>query len=210
MIIVGGTRQRHSLGGHRRRWCGFHPSGGLIRESMNRHVRRRSLSEAWSHERIQFRRDEVIGSRTSPLRLPGRASMTKAQAENAVNAVFEAMRDALANRDTMTVPGFGWFSTNSRRARTGRDPRIWETIAIPASRALWFNVGKALQDGLRWRLTQGPVSKRLYVLSKACPDWSARRGGCAAHLVPTGKGRARRTGVRPPSVRRLFDPAGPE
>ena len=81
--------------------------------------------------------------------------MTKAQAENAVNAVFEAMRDAFANRDTMTVPGFGWFSTNSRRARTGRDPRIWETIAIPASRALWFNVGKALRDGLRWRLTQG-------------------------------------------------------
>ena len=27
---------------------------------MNRHVRRRSLSEAWWHERIQFRRDEVI------------------------------------------------------------------------------------------------------------------------------------------------------
>ena len=49
----------------------------------------------------------------------GRASLTKAQAKSAVNAVFEVIRDALANGDTLSVIGFGGFSTRSLSARTG-------------------------------------------------------------------------------------------
>ena len=48
----------------------------------------------------------------------GRASLTKAQARSAVDAVFEAIRDALTNGDKVSVTGFGRFSTKSRSART--------------------------------------------------------------------------------------------
>ena len=78
-----------------------------------------------------------------------RASLTKAQAESAVNAVFEVIRDALASGDTVAAIGFGTFSTKSRSARTGRNPRTGESIAIAASTAPSFKAGKVLRDGLR-------------------------------------------------------------
>ena len=37
----------------------------------------------------------------------GEASLSKAQAESAVNAVFEAIQEALGKGDTVTVTGFG-------------------------------------------------------------------------------------------------------
>ena len=79
----------------------------------------------------------------------GRASLTKAQAKSAVNAVFEAIRDALGNGDTVSITGFGRFSTNSRPARTGRNPRTGESVAIAASKASSFKAGKALRDWVR-------------------------------------------------------------
>ncbi|MCY4441719.1 MAG: HU family DNA-binding protein [Deltaproteobacteria bacterium] len=43
------------------------------------------------------------------------------------------MRDALANGDTVSVTGFGRFSTKSRPGRTGRDPRSGERVANAAA-----------------------------------------------------------------------------
>ena len=79
----------------------------------------------------------------------GRAALTKNQAKSAVNAVFEVIRDALANGDTVSVTGFGRFSTKSRPARTGRNPRTGESVAITASKAPSFKAGKALRDRVR-------------------------------------------------------------
>ena len=79
----------------------------------------------------------------------GRASLTKAQARGAVDAVFEVIRDALTNGDTVSVTGFGRFSTKSRSARTGRNPRTGESVAIAASKAPSFKAGKALRTRLR-------------------------------------------------------------
>ena len=79
----------------------------------------------------------------------GRASLTKAQARSAVNVVFEVIRDALADGDTVSVTGFGTFATRSRAARTGRNPRTGESVAIAASKAPSFKAGKALRARLR-------------------------------------------------------------
>ena len=79
----------------------------------------------------------------------GRVSLKKGQAEGAVDAVFEAIRDALADGDTVSVRGFGTFSTKSRPARMGRNPRTGESVAIAASKAPSFKAAKALRDGLR-------------------------------------------------------------
>ena len=79
----------------------------------------------------------------------GRASLTKAQAKSAVNAVFEVIRDALANGDTVSVTGFARFSTKRRPARTGRNPRTGQTVAVASSKAPSFKAGKALRDRLR-------------------------------------------------------------
>ena len=79
----------------------------------------------------------------------GRASLTKAQAKSAVDAVFEVIQDALANGDTVSVTGFGRFSAKSRPARAGRNPRTGETVAITASKAPSFKAGRSLRERLR-------------------------------------------------------------
>ena len=83
------------------------------------------------------------------VQVAGRTPLTKAQAKSTVNAVFEVIQDALANGDTVTVTGFGSFSTKSQSARTGRNSRTGESIAVAASKAPSFKAGKALRDELR-------------------------------------------------------------
>ena len=56
--------------------------------------------------------------------------------------------DTLADGETVTLTGFGTFSTRSRPAHTGRNPRTAETIAIAAFRTPSFTAGKRLREAL--------------------------------------------------------------
>ena len=76
-------------------------------------------------------------------------SLSKAQAERAVDALLEAIRGALASGEKVTLPGFGTFLTRSRAARQGRNPATGERIAVAASKAPSFRAGKALRDAVR-------------------------------------------------------------
>ena len=76
-------------------------------------------------------------------------SLSQAEAERAVNALLEAIRDALASGEKVSLPGFGTFSTKSRAARRGRNPATGEPIAIAASKTPSFRAGKALRDAVR-------------------------------------------------------------
>ena len=82
-------------------------------------------------------------------RVAARASLSKAGAAAAADAVFEAIKDALARGESVTITGFGTFSTTSPPARTGRNPRTGENIDIAASMASAFKAGKTLRDAVR-------------------------------------------------------------
>ena len=78
-----------------------------------------------------------------------RTSLTRAGAEAAVNAVLTTITDTLAKGDTVTIAGFGTFSTRTRPAHRGRNPpRTGERIAIRASTAPSFKAGKTLRDAV--------------------------------------------------------------
>ena len=77
------------------------------------------------------------------------ATLSKAQADSAVDAVFSAIEEALARGESVVLPGFGTFATKTRAARQGRHPRTGESIAIAASKAPSFKAGKALRDAVR-------------------------------------------------------------
>ena len=51
--------------------------------------------------------------------------------------------------ETVTIAGFGPFSTRSRPARPGRNPRTGETTTIAASITPSFKAGKTLRDAVR-------------------------------------------------------------
>ena len=76
------------------------------------------------------------------------ASLSKAAADSAVSAVFAAISDALAREETVTIAGFGTFSTRRRPSRQGRNPRTGESITIAASIVPSFKAGKSLRDAV--------------------------------------------------------------
>ena len=73
---------------------------------------------------------------------------SKKVSEQAVNAVFETITEALVKGEKVQLVGFGSFEVKERAARVGRNPRTKEEIAIPASRVAAFKVGKALKDAV--------------------------------------------------------------
>jgi len=74
---------------------------------------------------------------------------TKADAERAVETVFDSIAGALTKGEDVSVAGFGIFSAKMRAARTARNPRTGESIQVPAMRAPKFKAGKALKDAVR-------------------------------------------------------------
>ncbi len=76
------------------------------------------------------------------------ADLSKASAARAVDAVTDAIAEALKKDDQVTIVGFGTFSVRKRAARSGRNPRTGETINIKASNVPGFKPGKALKDAV--------------------------------------------------------------
>ena len=77
-----------------------------------------------------------------------RTGLAKSDAARAVEAVLGAITETLQKGDQVALTGFGTFAAKTRAARTGRNPRTGEAIAIPASRAPTFKAGKALKDAI--------------------------------------------------------------
>lgn len=74
---------------------------------------------------------------------------TKKDAEAIMNATFEAISDALANGDKVSLIGFGNFEVRERAAREGKNPQTGEKIQIAACKVPAFKPGKALKDRVK-------------------------------------------------------------
>lgn len=77
------------------------------------------------------------------------ASLKKAEAVKAVDAVFELITGALKNGEEVRLVGFGTFSVSQRAASEGRNPRTGEPIQIAASKLPKFRAGKQLKDAIQ-------------------------------------------------------------
>ncbi len=74
-----------------------------------------------------------------------KSSLTKRAADDAVNATFNLIKDALVRGEKVVVSGFGTFLVRSRVARRGRNPHTGETIQIPNKKTPGFTAGKTLK-----------------------------------------------------------------
>ena len=74
--------------------------------------------------------------------------MSKADAGNAVESVFDAISSALSGGGEVRLVGFGTFRVSHRKATQGRNPRTGETIQIMASNQPKFKAGKALKEAV--------------------------------------------------------------
>ncbi len=80
--------------------------------------------------------------------LAEKESMTKADAQRAVDAVFDIIAAEMGKGTEVRVTGFGTFSAAKRDAKEGRNPRTGEKITIAASTQPKFKAFKALKDAL--------------------------------------------------------------
>ncbi|QDX93050.1 HU family DNA-binding protein [Brevibacterium sp. JNUCC-42] len=77
------------------------------------------------------------------------AELTKKDAGQVVDAVFEAITGALKDGEKVQLMGFGTFEVRERAARKGRNPQSGEEIEIPASKLPAFKAGKELKEAVK-------------------------------------------------------------
>ncbi|HAW77778.1 MAG TPA: DNA-binding protein HU [Alteromonas australica] len=77
-----------------------------------------------------------------------KAELSKATAGKALDATTDAITEALAGGDSISLVGFGTFSVKERAERTGRNPQTGEALTIKAARLPNFKSGSKLKDAV--------------------------------------------------------------
>lgn len=81
-------------------------------------------------------------------RLAARCGLSRNETATVLDALLETITETLRQGEDVTLTGFGTFHVKQRAARTGRNPRTGESVAIAASRVPAFKAGKSLKDAL--------------------------------------------------------------
>ncbi|MEI7475312.1 MAG: HU family DNA-binding protein [bacterium] len=71
---------------------------------------------------------------------------TQKEAAEIITATVNAITEAVAAGEKVTLVGFGTFEAKKRAARNGRNPQTGETIEISAKTVPTFTAGKAFKD----------------------------------------------------------------
>ena len=73
---------------------------------------------------------------------------SKATAGKALASMIDGITKTLKKGGSVSLVGFGTFSTSQRKARTARNPQTGAAIKIPKRRVVRFSPGKALKTAL--------------------------------------------------------------
>ena len=79
----------------------------------------------------------------------GKTGLTKKETQNVIDALTEAVGDALSKGERATLVGFGTFKVVNRKARRGVNPQTRESIQIPAKKVPKFVPGKGLREKIK-------------------------------------------------------------
>ena len=71
---------------------------------------------------------------------------SKAEAERKLVVVLNLFEEVLVNGGDINFIGWGKFEVKDTPARTGRNPRTGEEVAIAAKKVVKFKAGKSLAD----------------------------------------------------------------
>jgi DNA-binding protein HU-beta len=78
-------------------------------------------------------------------RVADKTGVPKQKAEQVVDALFNAMKEAMAKGKRIELRGFGVFVVKPRKRGIGRNPRTGTEVPIPAGKTIRFKPGKELQ-----------------------------------------------------------------
>lgn len=69
-------------------------------------------------------------------------------AESAVNAVFDKIKDALSNGGRVELRGFGSFAVREYDGYMGRNPKTGEVVNVAPKKLPFFKVGKEMRESI--------------------------------------------------------------
>ena len=75
-----------------------------------------------------------------------KTGFTKKDAEKAVNAFIDSVKEEVAGKSKVQIIGFGTFDYKKRAARKGKNPQTGAEINIPASTVPVFKAGKGFKE----------------------------------------------------------------
>jgi DNA-binding protein HU-beta len=75
-----------------------------------------------------------------------KTGVTRTKAEQAVETVFDSMKNALGKGERIELRRFGVFNVRPRKTGIGRNPRTGQEVSIPPGKAVRFKPGKELQS----------------------------------------------------------------
>lgn len=82
------------------------------------------------------------------LALAKKEKLTRQNAEEVINTIFESMTDALTAGERIEIRGFGSFVVREYGSYTGRNPKTGESIAVAPKKLPFFKVGKELKKSV--------------------------------------------------------------
>ena len=74
--------------------------------------------------------------------------LSNVKAEEAVDAIIDAVRESLARGETVILRRFGSFSVREKNARVGRNPKTGREAPISARRVVSFKAGGHFKDAV--------------------------------------------------------------
>jgi integration host factor subunit alpha len=78
-------------------------------------------------------------------RLQTQLGLTKQESRQAVERLFEILKDTLANSEALLISGYGKFSVKQKNARRGRNPQTKEALMLQARKVLVFKASGVLR-----------------------------------------------------------------
>ncbi len=76
------------------------------------------------------------------------SKLTKKDTGTAIQAVFDALVQAIKRDGRISYPDFGTFTVKTRAARQGRNPRTGKTLTIAASKTVGFKAAPKFKGSL--------------------------------------------------------------
>ncbi len=78
-------------------------------------------------------------------------NLSKVAVQSLLNATINTIVKTVAKGASVSLIGFGSFSSGKRAARIGRNPQTGEVLHIPAAKTVKFSAGKAFKDAVNKR-----------------------------------------------------------
>lgn len=79
-------------------------------------------------------------------RVAEESELPRVKAALAVDTIFDAMKEALADGKRIELRGFGVFQVRERKKGVGRNPKTGVVVAITPGKTVRFKPGKGLRD----------------------------------------------------------------